>query len=169
MLFKVLALFSTVAVISGMPQNRYQAPQQQSYQAPVQQGYQGNLQGAAQTFVPNQQSQPGMPYNFNWAVQAPEFGNDYSHTQQSDGTTTTGEYRTLLPDGRTQIVRFTANADGYVADVTYEGEARYDQASSNRRPTYSAPAPAPIPQQQSYQAPTQTYQQPSSTYGAGRR
>ena len=50
-----------------------------------------------------------MPYQFQWEVKAPEFGNDYSHQQSSDGKVTQGEYRVLLPDSRVQIVRFTVS------------------------------------------------------------
>merc|ERR1719347_1472577 len=67
----------------------------------------------------------GMPYNYNWAVADPEQGLDFGHSTDSDGAVVKGEYRVLLPDGRTQIVRYTADHDsGYVAEVTYEGEAR---------------------------------------------
>ena len=31
--------------------------------------------------------------------------NHYAHSEASDGNVVTGEYRVLLPDGRTQIVR----------------------------------------------------------------
>lgn len=42
----------------------------------------------------------------------------------------TGEYQVLLPDGRNEVVKYTASdATGYVADVQYEGEARYPTAS----------------------------------------
>ena len=93
-------------------------------------------------------------------MQAPEYGNDYSHSQQSDGRVTTGEYRVLLPDTRVQIVRFTADENGYVADVTYEGTAQYSQqAASNQvvqRTNYQQRATNTYQQpqqQQSYQAP----------------
>lgn len=42
-----------------------------------------------------------------------------------------GEYRVLLPDGRTQVVKYYVNGDeGYVAEVTYEGTANFDAAPS---------------------------------------
>ena len=50
-----------------------------------------------------------MPYDFQWEVKAPEFKNDYSHQQSSDGKVTQGEYRVLLPDSRVQVVRFTVS------------------------------------------------------------
>ena len=47
----------------------------------------------------------GMPYNYNWAVADTEAGLNYGQEENSDGSVVTGEYRVLLPDGRTQIVR----------------------------------------------------------------
>ncbi|XP_017106990.1 pro-resilin [Drosophila bipectinata] len=71
---------------------------------------------------------PGMPYDFEYAVQDPETANDYAHKASSDGDVVTGEYRVQMPDGRTQIVRYTADwKTGYHADVTYEGEAQFPQ------------------------------------------
>ena len=46
-------------------------------------------------------------------------------------------FRVNLPDGRVQIVTYVADANGYVADVKYEGEAQYPEY----KPAY-APAPA---------------------------
>ena len=66
------------------------------------------------------------PYNFQYAVRDAYSGNDYKQIESSDGQNVQGEYRVLLPDGRNQIVRYTANdAQGYNADVQYEGEAQY--------------------------------------------
>ena len=45
----------------------------------------------------------GMPYDFNWGVEDEESGNSFSHVENSDGQTTQGEYRVLLPDGRVQV------------------------------------------------------------------
>lgn len=45
----------------------------------------------------------GMPYDFEWGVQDQDSGNAFSHVENSDGQTMQGEYRVLLPDGRTQV------------------------------------------------------------------
>lgn len=51
---------------------------------------------------------------------------------------TTGSYRVLLPDGRTQIVTYRADDYGYVADVKYEGEVKsYDYKPAAYKPVYS--------------------------------
>ncbi|KAK2724002.1 uncharacterized protein LOC136033751 [Artemia franciscana] len=82
------------------------------------------------------------PYNFEWAVKDDASYNDYNHQQYSDASgNTQGSYRTLLPDGRIQTVTYNVSPyGGYVADVKYEGEARYDY-----KPAYKAPAAYPAP------------------------
>ncbi|XP_045540592.1 endocuticle structural glycoprotein SgAbd-1 isoform X2 [Papilio machaon] len=74
--------------------------------------------------------EPGMPFDFAYAVN--EDGNDYQHNAVSDGDVTRGEYRVALPDGRVQIVKYTADwKNGFNADVSYEGEARYPEPNTN--------------------------------------
>lgn len=59
-----------------------------------------------------------MPFDFQYAVNDEEHGNDYSHNAISDGDVTKGEYRIKLPDGRMQIVKYTADwATGFHAQV----------------------------------------------------
>lgn len=65
------------------------------------------------------------PYSFQYAVRDAYSGNDYKQHESSDGNTVKGEYRVLLPDGRTQIVSYTADYNGYNANVQYEGQARF--------------------------------------------
>lgn len=65
-----------------------------------------------------------MPFNFEYAVNDAETANDYNHNAVSDGDVTRGEYRVQLPDGRTQIVKYTADwKNGYNAEV---GLKHYD-------------------------------------------
>ena len=46
-----------------------------------------------------------MPYNYDWAVADASAGLSYGQSESSDGSLVTGEYKVLLPDGRTQTVR----------------------------------------------------------------
>ncbi|MCL4144815.1 UNVERIFIED_CONTAM: hypothetical protein GTU68_066204, partial [Idotea baltica] len=93
-------------------------------------------------------------YNFDWAVNDEYSGNDFGQQESRDGYDTKGSYYVLLPDGRRQIVNYYVNGDsGFVADVTYEGEARYPEQNSYQ------PRPQP-----SYQ-PQPTYRQPEPQYG----
>lgn len=62
--------------------------------------------------------EPGMPFDFAYAVSDPATANQQSHKATSDGDVTRGEYRVALPDGRTQVVRYTADwKNGYNAEV----------------------------------------------------
>lgn len=58
-------------------------------------------------------------------------GDDFSHSQQSTGSATNGEYRVRLPDGRMQIVSYTADENGYKADVRYDDEDKTDNTIDN--------------------------------------
>ena len=80
-----------------------------------------------------------MPFDFTWAVKDVPSYNDYTHKSSSDGKITTGTYTVVLPDGRTQIVNYKDQGYGYVADVKYEGEAKYDEYKPAYK-AYTAPA-----------------------------
>jgi hypothetical protein len=87
-----------------------------------------------------------MPYKFDWAVKDDYTYNDYAHEETSDDKGyVTGSYRTLLPDGRTQIVNYKADDyTGYVADVKYEGDAKYPEYKpSSYKPSYAPAYPSP--------------------------
>ncbi|XP_063601413.1 pro-resilin-like [Penaeus indicus] len=65
-------------------------------------------------------------YNFQWAVDHEDSGNNYGHQEARDGEDTQGSYYVHLPDGRLQTVKYFVDGDsGYVAEVNYEGEARF--------------------------------------------
>ncbi|XP_042890968.1 pro-resilin-like isoform X3 [Penaeus japonicus] len=65
-------------------------------------------------------------YNFNWAVSDDSSSNEFGHQEARDGDHTQGSYYVQLPDGRLQTVKYFVDGDsGYVAEVNYEGEARY--------------------------------------------
>ncbi|XP_064111955.1 pro-resilin-like isoform X1 [Macrobrachium nipponense] len=127
-----VALFAAIALVSvsadspapsyGAPAPSYNAPAptygapSPSYNAPA------AAQGPAQ-------------YDFNYAVKDDYSGNDFGHQESRDGYNTQGSYYVQLPDGRRQKVTYTVNGDsGYVAEVTYEGEAQYPQASGGYQP-----------------------------------
>ncbi|CAG7717666.1 unnamed protein product, partial [Allacma fusca] len=126
--------------------------------------------------------EPGMPFDFTYAVKD-DVGNDFSHNANSDGEVVKGEYRTLLPDGRLQIVRYTADwKNGYNAEISYEGEATYpeppkqpfrpESISENdsqgilppqNRPPPPPPTRPPTPPQQTYRPAPPPQTQPPRT------
>jgi hypothetical protein len=66
------------------------------------------------------------PYHFQYYVKDDYTYNDFGQTEKSDGKTVYGSYRVKLPDGRTQIVTYTADHEnGYQANVKYEGTAHH--------------------------------------------
>ncbi|XP_069937586.1 cuticle protein 7-like [Cherax quadricarinatus] len=75
-------------------------------------------------------------YSFDYAVNDPPSGNDFGHQESRDGDHTQGSYYVQLPDGRLQQVTYTVSGDsGYLAEVTYQGEARYPTYQPAYRPT----------------------------------
>merc|ERR1712123_30893 len=104
-----------------------------------------------------QEAYPDLPpvYNYQYGVNDPAYsGAVFSQQENRADYNTNGEYRVNLPDGRVQIVTYTAGPEGYVADVKYEGEAVYPEAAPYKpapAPAYKAapapaykPAPAPV-------------------------
>ena len=79
----------------------------------------------------------------------PHYGPVFSQQEERTDYNTAGEYRVNLPDGRVQIVTYSAGPDGYVADVKYEGEPVYPDAPApapyKAAPAPYKPAPAPAP------------------------
>ncbi|XP_050729780.1 pro-resilin-like isoform X7 [Eriocheir sinensis] len=71
-------------------------------------------------------------YDFSYQVKD-DYGNDFGHKESRDDEHTEGEYYNELPDGRRQTVTYYVDGDsGFVADVKYSGEARYDSGSGSR-------------------------------------
>merc|ERR1712117_749375 len=84
------------------------------------------------------------PYTYTYAVADDYSKANFNAEETSDGAgNAQGSYSVALPDGRIQHVTYTANGyDGYVADVTYDGQAVYPEAPA---PYKAAPAYAPAP------------------------
>ena len=82
--------------------------------------------------VPSYKPEPsygGIPayYKYEYAVNDEYAKTNFDANEARDGVATSGGYRVVLPDGRTQIVTYTVadGYSGYVADVSYEGHATY--------------------------------------------
>merc|ERR1712055_396495 len=71
------------------------------------------------------------PYTYNCAVADDYSNSNFQATESDDGTgVREGGYSVALPDGRIQHVNYHTNdVDGYVAEVTYDGQAAYPEAS----------------------------------------
>ena len=86
--------------------------------------------------APSYKEEPAQ-YQYSWNVQDDYAQLNYGQDEERNGYATSGSYRVALPDGRTQIVTYTVSDaySGYVADVTYEGEAKYEPAPAYK-PVY---------------------------------
>ena len=91
------------------------------------------------------------------------YGNEQSKKETIDGDTAVGEYKTLLPDGKRQIVTYESGPNGHQANVAYEdGKSSGYTAPAETyspaapAPTYEAPVAAPA-----YEAPSPSYEAPA--------
>ncbi|ROT83445.1 cuticle protein 8 [Penaeus vannamei] len=74
-----------------------------------------------------------LPYYFNYDVHDDYKGAHYGRNEKSDGKAVYGSYTVALPDGRKQLVEYTADHyKGFVAKVSYYGKAKH--------PKYYGPA-----------------------------
>merc|ERR1712029_1310009 len=90
---------------------------------------------------------PPQPFAYQYGVKDDYSGAsfDKSASQDPNGVVQ-GEYRVALPDGRTQIVTYSADhAGGFIADVKYEGTAVYPPAPKGGYGPAPAPKYAPAP------------------------
>ena len=92
------------------------------------------------------------PYQYSYAV-ADDYSKSIFNAQEaSKAGVVTGSYSVHLPDGRIQTVTYTADhTNGFIADVSYSGEAIFPPAPAGGYPgeakAYAAPvyhAPAPV-------------------------
>merc|ERR1712029_1078815 len=75
-------------------------------------------------------------YTYAYAAADDYSGVNFGQTENRDGYATSGSYNVALPDGRIQTVTYRVDGDsGYIADVQYSGEAKYEPYK---------PAPAPV-------------------------
>merc|ERR1712214_228139 len=81
-------------------------------------------------------------YQYTYAVKDDYSFSNFNAHEERDGYNTAGAYQVALPDGRTQTVTYTTTKDGYIADVKYDGEAKYPEYIPTA-PVYKA-APAPV-------------------------
>merc|ERR1712168_301195 len=93
---------------------------------------------------PQYSKEPAYPdtppqYASEYAVKDEYSGVDFGANEERNGYDTQGSYYVALPDGRLQRVHYTVQGeDGYVADVTYEGEAQYPPAAPYKpAPSYA--------------------------------
>merc|ERR1712158_297733 len=86
-------------------------------------------------------------YGYEYAVADDYSKANFGQTEKRDGYSTSGSYRVLLPDGRTQIVTYgTADAySGNVANVVYEGTPHYGPGPAYKPAPHPAPAYKPAP------------------------
>ncbi|XP_049818941.1 uncharacterized protein LOC109599405 isoform X2 [Aethina tumida] len=68
-------------------------------------------------------------YAFSYKVLDHLTGDDFSHRQSQNSKATKGEYRVKLPDGRVQIVSYTADKNGYKAEVKYQEDTVTNQVA----------------------------------------
>jgi len=85
---------------------------------------------------------PPQPFAYQYGVQDDYSGANFAKDESQDAAgNLAGSYTVHLPDGRTQIVTYTADHEnGFIADVKYEGTAVYPPEPKGG---YGHPPPAP--------------------------
>ncbi|KAF7989591.1 hypothetical protein HCN44_008265 [Aphidius gifuensis] len=71
-------------------------------------------------------------YEYSYEVQDAAVALDFGHHEERKDDEAKGSYHVLLPDGRTQIVDYIADANGYRPMVRYEGTATYPAPGPQR-------------------------------------
>ena len=85
-------------------------------------------------------------YSYGYTVSDDYSGSQYNAQESADGQNVYGSYQVHLPDGRIQTVNYKADHySGYVADVSYSGEAKYPPSNYyNKRKNYKVYDPTSL-------------------------
>ena len=163
MLVIALTLIGAVSAMGGYGAPAYHTPAP-AYHAPAP-AY--HVPAPAYHAEPVYKEEPA-PYKYEYGVHDDYTGTTFNAGEASDDLgNVDGSYSVALPDGRTQHVTYHADHyGGYVADVTYEGEAHYAEVAHPA--PYHAPAPAPayLAPAPAYHAPAPAYHAPAPSYHA---
>nr|XP_053646624.1 cuticle protein 19-like [Cherax quadricarinatus] len=106
------------------------------------------LEGVTSTQLPETYPDAPPKYDFNYGVRDDNTANSFGLQESRDGARTSGQYHVALPDGRVQVVTYTADENGYKAQVDYQGEAAFPvppQSSTFPARYISFPLPPPPP------------------------
>jgi len=159
MLLLTVTLIGSASAMYGHSGPAYHAPiPAPAYHAPV-----VHAAPAYHAPAPVYKEEPA-PYKYEYGVHDDYTGTTFNAGESADGNgNVEGSYSVALPDGRTQHVTYHADDyGGYVADVTYEGEAHY--AEVPHPAPYHAPAPAYHAPAPAYHAPAPAYHAPAPAY-----
>ena len=89
------------------------------------------------------------PYAYEYGVKDKPYHGpplDFGQSETSDGKAVHGSYHVLLPDGRVQNVKYTADHyTGYIADVAYSGVAAPYHPPKHVKPAPYHPPPVHAP------------------------
>merc|ERR1711970_418528 len=139
------------------PKNTYVAPTTEapkpvaSYQAP-RNTYQAPESDEVLDYEPTNPE-----YNQRYEVADDETGAQFNHEEERDGAQTRGSYSVALPDGRVQTVTYYVNGEGgFVAEVTYEGDAQYPPEPEGGYGPWEGPTAGPPVLAREYAAPSRT-------------
>ena len=126
---QLFVLAAVLAVVAAAPQgygskpaSGYGAPEEPAPAASeaepsVDTGYGSPPEAAASGQEGNIAGEPAA-YNFEYAVEDEESGNNFGQQEARDGDSTSGSYYVQMADGRMQIVNYSVEPDtGYVVEI----------------------------------------------------
>lgn len=115
---------------------------------------------AAPAYHPKQEykDEAPQPFEYKYGVQDSYTGTSFDKSEAQDAYgNLQGSYRVNLPDGRVQVVTYTADHEhGFVADVSYEGVAQYPEEPKGGYGQHHEPAYHPAPKYAPKPAPAYT-------------
>ncbi|XP_057365524.1 pro-resilin-like [Daphnia carinata] len=113
-------------------------------------------------------------YSYAYQILDTYSGQDFGHEEASKLGKVNGEYRVLLPDDRLQVVSYSADQNGYVADVQYADGSTSPAYGKGNANGYSgsegyASGAASVKTSSYFNPPTSNggYQYGGNGYGAG--